>query len=94
MTSNDRREECLRRVASYQGKFPDVPTLSSKELIDATNKTNGGDILLVDVRTREEQDISMIPGAIRLQDLDDELRKCEDVDESSQKTIVIYCTVG
>ena len=94
MTSKDRREECLRRVASYQGKFPDVPTMTSEELIDATKKTNGGDILLVDVRTREEQDVSMIPGAIRLQDLGAQMRKCADEDESSQKTIVIYCTVG
>ncbi|KAL3936327.1 MAG: hypothetical protein SGARI_002602, partial [Bacillariaceae sp.] len=84
-----RHEECLRQVASYQGQFPDVPTMTSNELVKkiCSEKDN---ILLVDVRTQEEQDASMIPGALRLKDVD----LSEQMKDEESKMLVIYCTVG
>ena len=89
-SSNDnveKRAQLQQMVASYQSKFPDVPTMTSQELVEA--KKAKKTVLLVDVRTKEEQDVSMIPGAVRWrEDLD--LGENDDDDA----IIVTYCTVG
>ncbi len=74
----------------YQALFPDVSSVSSRELLHDTFssaddvaaaeqsnnsinwKLHGEDVLLVDVRTRSEREVSMISGAITLQ----EFREC------------------
>ena len=62
-----------------------VPELTPTEL---QAKRENGHVVIVDCRNAEEQDVSMIPGAIRRQNLDV---------ESTLKQgapVVCYCTVG
>ena len=57
-------------VTQYQGHFPDVPTITSEELVTIL-QSNTRPVLIVDVRSQAEQLISMIPGAIAgLEDTD------------------------
>jgi rhodanese-related sulfurtransferase len=87
-----RREECERQVAFYQSQFPDVPTMTSQELLEIMRRNeSSSDVVLVDVRTREEQAVSMISGAVPLQDFD---LSSSSSKHSENTTIVTYCTVG
>lgn len=62
-----------------------VPELSPSEL-QAWRET--GKVVIVDCRNEDEQDVSMIPGAIRRQNLDlDSVQK-------QGVPVVCYCTVG
>jgi rhodanese-related sulfurtransferase len=107
-------EECRRQYEFYHRLFPDVPTMTSLELQerrrrevdeeddnddDASNNNNNL-IVLVDVRTRPERQVSMIPGAIALQDY---LQGVGDPSQTTATTttttptpmlVVTYCTIG
>ena len=48
----------------------------------------GGKLVIVDVRTKDEQDVSMIEGAMRKDDF--EARK----DEFKGHKVIAYCTIG
>ena len=91
-TSSDRKvpaskkERCLKEVHFYQRKFPNVPTLSSEQLLE-----NRDDYLIVDARTRAERNLSMIPGAIFLREFEEKYKK-NAVDD--KKRVVVYCTIG
>ena len=61
----------------YKRSFPDVPDVTVKELI-AMRKER--DVVLVDGRKRNEQAVSMIPGAI--------------MEHYRDEIIVVYCTIG
>lgn len=70
--------------AWYRVGFPSVPEVTVATLqgwLDA-----GDDVVLVDVRTAEEQAVSMLPGAIRAVDVDPE--------ELRGRVLVAYCTIG
>lgn len=62
-----------------------VPELTPSEL---QAKREGGNVVIVDCRNEDEQDVSMIPGAVRRQNLD--------VDSTLKQgvPVVCYCTVG
>ena len=66
----NRFDECQKQVQHYQGIFPSIPTMTSEELVATRNKQQQQhqerQLILVDVRTRVEQETSMIPGAITL----------------------------
>jgi rhodanese-related sulfurtransferase len=126
MEGNHRRwryKECQQQVTKYQRRFPDVPIMTSEQLVemlktvstttatkttetiadDVTNKNSSPSIILVDVRTRQEQAVSMIPGAIPLQDLPMLPKKATYNDEDdynhplkmrTRMMIVLYCSVG
>jgi rhodanese-related sulfurtransferase len=77
---------CARMSFHCQQKFQKtVPALTSQQFIE---QYNVDDVILVDCRTKPEQDISMIRGAIRLQDLGD-VKKIPKF-----KPIITYCSVG
>ncbi len=73
--------------ARYQdtvvAKFADVPEISAAQLLKEP-----ADIVLVDVRSAEEQAVSMIPGAVRSAVVERDLKAYEG------KTLVTYCTIG
>jgi len=69
----------------YRRSFPDVPSLSPDEYLALREREN---VVLVDVRTPEEREISMIPGAVTVDEF--EARKSR----YSDHAIVAYCTVG
>ena len=66
-------------------KFPDVPNMPVE---DAQQRLREGSIVLVDVRSPEEQEVSIAAGAVTAQDFD------ERQDDFTGKTVVTYCTVG
>ena len=77
---SDNKEKCYQIVHSYQRRFPAVPSLSWSDW-EALNNPK----ILVDARTRAEQQVSMIPGAVPLQDLK--------LDGNVQ-IVGVYCTIG
>jgi rhodanese-related sulfurtransferase len=88
-----RYQECQQQVTNYQGHFPDVPTMTSEQLVQklqakTEDATNDNIIILVDVRTKQEQTVSMIPGAIPLHKL--QIPPCPREDQE----MIVYCTVG
>ena len=78
------KEKCQRMAKAYQNMFKSVTPLSSEEFL---TQFKPKETLLVDCRTKPEQDVSMIEGAITLQDLD-----LSSV--SKETSIVTYCTIG
>ena len=67
--------------------FPEVPNLSSKEIVQLL-KQKSQNFILVDVRTQKEQDISIIPGAISKEHFE------KNIDKFKGKKVIAYCTIG
>jgi rhodanese-related sulfurtransferase len=85
------REACMH----YTGSFPEVSTISALEI--QRLQANSVPLLLIDVRLPEEQAVSMIQGAISL----DEFEAAEANGEYSahalaatETVLVPYCTIG
>jgi rhodanese-related sulfurtransferase len=62
--------------------FPNIPDLSIKEFLELKKEN----IILIDVREKEEQQVSMIPGAIPSSNFDPKKLKDE--------ILIAYCTIG
>lgn len=72
--------------AEYRQEFPDVEAISAAEL---ARRLDGDDPpVVVDVRTDEERQVSMIPGAISQQEFE------RHRDELAGREVVTYCTIG
>ena len=71
---------------SRQKFFPDVPEITVAELRDRLSA--GEEIVVVDVRSPNEQAVSMIAGALRTSEFE------ANIDEYQGKSVVAYCTVG
>ena len=71
---------------SRQKFFPDVPEITVEELRDRLSDADR--LVVVDVRTPNEQAVSMIPGAVTAQEFE------RDREQHRESTIVAYCTVG
>ena len=84
-TEASRRASMDRMIEEIREDYPDVPTITAERLLGLLGS---GDIVLVDVRTRKERAVSMLPGAIGADDF--EAR----VDEFAGRTLVAYCTIG
>ncbi|KAG5178437.1 bile Acid:Na+ symporter family [Tribonema minus] len=83
------RESCMH----YTGEFADIATLSALEVLRL--RTNGTPVLLVDVRLPEEQDVSMIEGAISLDEFESSHRRDQYGPAAlANTTVVPYCTIG
>lgn len=78
--AQDKYEVILEKFKKYNDKFK-TPTISPY-------KIKGKKYILVDVRSEEEQKISMIPGAITVQEFEKNKSKYKG------KSIVTYCTIG
>ena len=86
-------EKSRQTSDQYVQLFRDVPALSSKELVSLIQtrheKNSSNDFLIVDVRSKSEQSISMIPGSIPLNQFEQ-----THVPSPSTTTVIFYCTVG
>jgi rhodanese-related sulfurtransferase len=74
-------------------KFPGVPNLSTSEL--ATLFAKGEPPLLLDYRSRAEFEVSHLPGALFVANLNAarmEIAKVRAID--SQRKVLVYCSVG
>ncbi len=87
MVAEQTNEQKLREIEKMCGKvaLPGVPELTADELRQLQSKQ---EIVLVDVRTPDEQVVSMIPGAITATEFEDNRRSYEGA------TVVTYCTIG
>lgn len=69
----------------YKTAFPEVRDISPEELVALRER---GPVVVVDTRTKEEQAVSMLPGAISKERFE------ADRETHRTATIVTYCTVG
>lgn len=93
--TNQRKTNAEELVMKCTNQFPKCPVISTEELSGLMGETKTSEklaIILVDVRTKEERDVSMIPSAIDI----DEFEKLLNSNPDKYKEILIvpYCTVG
>jgi rhodanese-related sulfurtransferase len=74
-----------RLYTRYQRQFLDVPEIAPQSVLALVGSSK---IILVDVRSKKEQSVSMLPGAITRKQC--ELRR----GTLDDQTIVTYCTIG
>lgn len=67
----------------YRSEYSAVPEVFAADLL-----AGGEDWLVVDVRPAVERDVSMLPGAVSLDEL------ARDPGLSEGRTVVAYCTIG
>jgi rhodanese-related sulfurtransferase len=75
-----------------QRDWPEVPQMSTRELAERMSAGNEDAPLLIDVRTREEYEVSHLPGAIWAEtsgQIASALRGTSD-----RQPVVLYCSVG
>lgn len=80
-----RQEKIEAMYQGYRQDFPDVKELSPQEL---RKLQETGATVLVDVRTPEEQAVSMLPGAITKEAFE----SAQDI--YRDQSVVAYCTIG
>ena len=80
-------EECHRVFRKIQSMFPSVHMISSEQLMELKKENN--DIILVDVRSKPEQSISMLEGAFGVDEADQILASAR-----PNTHVITYCTVG
>ena len=72
--------------AGYKEDFPEVADIKPKEVMELLSRKKK--VVLVDVRTPEEQRVSMLPGAITREEL------LSNLDAYRDHTIIGYCTIS
>ncbi len=85
LDNEGKRQRLTELYEGFRGKFEGVPEVT---VDDYAALAESEPVVLVDVRTDVEREVSMIPGAISADEF--EARKAE-LDGS---TVVPYCTVG
>lgn len=79
----------MQAHADFLGKGGKVDAISTDELQALmTGDASGNGVVLVDVRTKEEIAVSIIPGAISLTDFE------ESREQYRNAEVITYCTVG
>ena len=93
LPSFSRRQVAMDNLVKYIAKNPNVPIYKTRDLVRRLNNQSSdlSSIILVDVRTPEERQVSFIPHSISTDEFEalnhEEIKK-NDVD------IVAYCTLG
>lgn len=82
----DRLAACEAECAKHRMSFPDVQHLTARELQQMLSAQSNNAIRLVDVRQSGERNVSMLPGAIGVDQLQ--------WPPLAGSTTVFYCTVG
>lgn len=84
-TQRERTIEIERLAKQYQRNYKESLEISVKEFKQLQNKQR---VVLVDVRSAEEREVSQIPGAMTKDDFE------KQIEEFKSATIVTYCTIG
>ena len=85
-TDPERVERIDEMYADYRKEFPEVPSLSAKELGERLER--GEDWVLVDTRSASERAVSTLPGAVPAEVVE------ANPGAFTGKSIVAYCTIG
>jgi rhodanese-related sulfurtransferase len=89
--SSKKEKKCRKASQFYQNRFPDIPPMSSSELLQRNLDEN---LIIVDVRTKPERQVSMIIGAISLETFERDVVDTLPTSGDQLPTIVTYCTIG
>lgn len=85
-TSPWAQQETIKKMyQDYRGDFPGITETWPSDIAEAYAK---GKLILVDVRTKKEQAVSMIPGAITKEEFE------QDKNSLADKRIIVHCTIG
>lgn len=88
-SSSESPEAQVREIesmyASYEQELTGIREVRPQDIADVYRDPG---IILVDVRTPEEQAVSMIPGAITRSDFE------KNQDQYAEKRIILHCTIG
>ncbi|MCP4268692.1 MAG: rhodanese-like domain-containing protein [Candidatus Brocadiaceae bacterium] len=79
-------------IRNIRNKYPDVNQLQTDELHSSLSGPKSETIILIDARTKEEFQISHIPGAKNMPYNKNPLKHLTDIKPDSP--IVVYCSVG
>ena len=88
-TDDERYHAAKAMMMEYTSQFPDIDVISSEEIIEIMKC--GENTWLVDVRNVEEQDVSMLPGALSKYEFEAAIKKG---DVAPTDLIISYCTIG
>jgi len=101
------KERCMLQQEKYHSIFSDIPTMTSNSWITKTanrggEEENNEEYILIDVRSKEERDVSVIPGSISLQQFEDDIIGKTKSNTNNNITVlanpnlhvVTYCTIG
>jgi hypothetical protein len=70
------KEQCTFQQMKYHAMFPDIPTMTSEDWITRTNQDKPDvSYILVDVRSKEERTVSIIPQSVTLKQFERELEQ-------------------
>lgn len=79
-------QKILAMYSNYAQEFPLVEGITVEELQRLQRQAK--DLVVVDVRSPQEQAISQIPGAITIEEFENNLK------QYTQNTVIAYCTIG
>ena len=85
-SSAAKRQQIMAMYSNYAQEFPLVEGITVEELQQLQQQTK--DLVLVDVRSPEERAVSLIPGAITVEEFESNL------EQYAHDTVIAYCTIG
>lgn len=96
-TNVDRKMKAEQLMITCSNQFPKCATISTLDLVNimeqkSTHMDGISSPILVDVRSKEERDISMIPGAIGVEEFEALMKS--NPDQLKSQLIIPYCTIG
>jgi rhodanese-related sulfurtransferase len=86
LSDPQKKAKVYQMYAGYKKEFPEVRDITPREVMQLL--TEKKPVVLVDVRTAEEQQVSMLPGAVTSESF---LRR---LDHYRDHTIIGYCTIS
>jgi sodium/bile acid cotransporter 7 len=85
LTNGDKRKKINQMYVEYKRQFPEVSDISTQKAMKLADMKQ---VIFIDVRESEEQQISMLPGAITQKEYLDHPEKYNDVVK------IVYCTIS
>jgi sodium/bile acid cotransporter 7 len=85
VTDAQKRQAIDKMVAEFQGNFPDVVEMDALRAMELMKDQK---VVFIDVRRLNEQDVSMLPGAIT------HIAYLENRDKYNDYLKISYCTIG
>ena len=83
----DKRTRIESMYEGYRDDFPGIAEVTPADIAEAYRK---GDVVIVDVREKNEQAVSMIPGALTKAEFETQRA----AGTLGDKPIVVHCTIG